>query len=606
MESQTNSSSKGLILRLLSNYKGFISLNILCTIISSALNIITVPALLPFLDILFNNSALKNNSGKNNLIDSARIYFSDLVASQGKESAIFYLSISLIVLFFFKTLFTYFAMYFIAPVRFGVVKDLRKMLFKKSLRLPFSYFNEEKKGDIMSRSMNDVMEVEWGILNVLVSIFREPFVIIAALIMMLHFSTYLVLVSMILFPFTALFINIIGKSLRRNSAKAQEALGQVVSHLEEALGGLKIIKGFNASTYITEKFDESNNEHASRLIRAHKSRDASSPMNEFLGITTVALLLFLGAKEVFAGKMEGSTLIGFLYAFFMMIKPARDLTDAYATIQRGRASLDRIQNILNAEEEPEDKSNAISKKTLDKNITLSNVSFQYKPNFPYVLKKVNLEIPVGKTVAFVGLSGAGKSTLIDLIPRFRDSTEGEIKMDGINILEIKILDLRSMMGLVPQEAILFNDTIENNIIFGRENISESQVISALKIANALEFVENLPEGIKTNIGDRGGKLSGGQRQRITIARAVLTDPAILLLDEATSALDSESEKLVQDALDKIREGRTVLVVAHRLSTIKDADLIVVMENGEIIEQGTHDTLMSLSSAYKNFVALQGL
>ena len=594
-------------------YAKYAWLNILCNILMVFFSLISIPMLIPFLDVLLkqNNAVTPTLPIPAYTINYLKDYFYyrlyQLKITFGDERALIYVCIALALSFFFKNLFRYLAVYFITPLRTGVVRDLRQKLFEKSVRLPLSYFSEERKGDLMSRVMNDVGEVEWSILNVLETVVREPLSLLGALIIMIVLSPHLTLFVLVLMLVTGVIIGGIGRVLKRESRLSQEKLGNIVSVLEEGLSGMRVIKGFNAEKYQTNKFANENNAYRRVMNGAIRRRDLSSPLTEFLGISIVCVLVWYGFKQVQSGELTPSKFIAFLYAFFTVIDPAKSLSQAYYNIQKGAAALERINYILDADENITDAPDAVEKKSFDTAIEFRNVSFNYV-NEPEkkVLKHINLTVPKGKIVALVGASGSGKSTLADLLPRFYDTVEGEILIDGINIKKIKLHDLRALLGIVTQEALLFNDTVSNNIIFGKENFNTDDISRAAEAAQAFDFIGLMPDKFNTNIGDRGTKLSGGQRQRLTIARALLRDPEILILDEATSALDSESEQLVQTALNTLMRGRTALVIAHRLATIKEADLIIVLKDGEIIERGTHDALVQLGGEYNKLVLMQGL
>ncbi len=618
-------------------YAQYAWLNVLCNILMVFFSLISIPVLIPFLDVL-----LKQTSTTAPILPAFTLsigYFKDYFYYQlyelknrfGDERALIYVCIAMALSFFFKNFFRYFAVYFITPLRTGVVRDLRQQLFEKSMRLPLSYFSEERKGDLMSRVMNDVSEVEWSILNVLETVVREPLSLIGAVIIMIALSPHLTLFVLILMVVTGVIIGGIGRVLKRESRLSQEKLGNIVSVLEEGLSGMRVIKGFNAEKYQTQKFSIENNTYRRVMNGAIRRRDLSSPLTEFLGVSIVCVLVWYGFKQVQIGELTPSKFIAFLYAFFTVIDPAKSLSQAYYNIQKGTAALERINYMLDADETISDAADAVEKKSFDTAIEFRNVSFNYvNKSDKKVLKNINLTIPKGKIVALVGASGSGKSTLADLLPRFYDVTDGEILIDGINIKKIKLYDLRALLGIVTQEALLFNDTVANNIVFGDESYQpsvishqssitgtqktdnskftthNSQLISAAEAAQAADFIDAMSDKYSTNIGDRGTKLSGGQRQRLTIARALLRNPEILILDEATSALDSESEQLVQTALNTLMRGRTALVIAHRLATIKEADLIVVMKDGEIIERGTHDMLVQMGGEYSKLVMMQGI
>ncbi|MBP6650536.1 MAG: ABC transporter ATP-binding protein, partial [Bacteroidia bacterium] len=512
-----------------------------------------------------------------------------------------------IVLFFLKNFFRYLAMYFIAPIRNGVVRDLRNGMYEKVLYLPLSYFSDERKGDLISRMTSDVQEIEWSIMQSLEVVFREPLTILLFLGTMITISPQLSIFVFVLLPIAGLLIGQIGISLRRTSAKSQAKMGVLLSTIEETLSGMRIIKAFTSELFSMEKFGKINDEYRRLMTRLYRKRDLSSPLSEFLGAIVMVVVIYFGGKLVLDGssRLEPAMFIAFIVIFSQLIPPAKSFTEAYSNVQRGLASVDRINKILDAEVTIRDKEHALQISDFNHTVEYRDVSFAYhKGGTGWVLHNVNLKIEKGKTIALVGQSGSGKTTLADLLPRFYDLEEGEILIDGENIKDYRLADLRGLMGIVTQESILFNDTVLNNIAFGMPNIKEEDVIAAAKIANAHDFIMQMPEGYQTNIGDRGGKMSGGQRQRISIARAVLKNPPILILDEATSALDTESERLVQDALTQLMKNRTTLVIAHRLSTIQHADEIIVMQKGEILERGKHAELLQSGGVYKKLYDLQ--
>jgi subfamily B ATP-binding cassette protein MsbA len=569
---------------------------------------VSIPAIIPFLQILFNEAPQVTEkpvvTNVKTAIDYAQYLFSNSLQINGQSTTLIYICVVIVVLYFLINVFRYLSLFFMVPVLNGIVRDIRNELFSKITVLPLSYFSEEKKGDLLSRMTADVAEIQWSILMAVEAIFREPIIIILCLATMIYISPSLTLFVFFLLIFTTVIIGGIGKTLKRQSSLAQQKLGSLISILEESLSGLRIIQGFNAEEYQKKKFETENNNYRNLLVSVFRRRDLSSPLSEFLGITVVSILLWYASLQVFAGSLEPTTLFAYLLAFFYIINPAKSFSNAYYNVQKGIAATERIEAILDAEVTITEAPDAIPIDNLENSIEYRNLSFSYKNDEKRVLKNINLHIKKGKVIALVGPSGGGKSTLVDLLPRFIDPVKGAIFIDGIDIKTYKLKDLRSLMGIVSQEAILFNDSIYNNIVFGMKDISEADVINAAKVANAHDFIMETENGYQTNIGDRGSKLSGGQRQRMTIARAVLKNPPIMILDEATSALDSESEKLVQDALIKLMENRTSIVIAHRLSTIQHADEIVVIENGEIIERGTHHDLMENGGAYRKLVALQ--
>ena len=623
------------LLKYVTRYRINVVLNVLSNILMVLFNIVSIPMLLPFLQILLGQTIPPTQKPDfqwniHSLTSTFYYELGQIIALNGKEQALIYVCMGMVIIFFFKNLFRYLALFFITPMLNGIIRDIRQELFDKTLRLPLSYFSDERKGDLISRLTADVKEVQWSVLNVLETVVREPLLIVGALSVMIYISPSLTGFVLILLIFTGIIIGGIGKSLKRESTELQRRFGSVVSILDEALGGSRVIKAFNAENYQREKFAKENNSFRQLLIAVARRRDLASPTTEFLGIVVVCVLIWFGFKRVEMHEgLTAASFLTFLYAFFTVIEPAKAFSAASYNIRKGAGALERIEEILNAEETIKDKpeliplsNSAISdvknpqqpKTVFEKSITYNNVSFFYKEGEKQILKNINLTIPKGKIVALVGSSGAGKSTIADLLPRFYDVTEGSISIDDVNIKDIKIKDLRGLMGIVTQEAVLFNDTIYNNIVFGKENVQEADVIAAAKAANAHDFIMEISpmlgntqgNNYQANIGDRGMKLSGGQRQRLTIARALLRNAPILILDEATSALDSESEKFVQDALTKLMHGRTALIIAHRLSTVQHADEIIVMREGEIIERGTHQELFKKGGEYRKLVELQGL
>ncbi|HRI59785.1 MAG TPA: ABC transporter ATP-binding protein [Saprospiraceae bacterium] len=600
------------LLRYYAPYKKLLLLAVLCNLLMSLFMIVSIPVLQPFLQILFNPDELKKEQpleaadGIHGIEQKLNGFFANLIQQHGQEKALLIVCAFLVLTFFGKNLFRYLSLYFLAPVRNGIVRDIRLKLLGKILDLPLSYFSEERKGDMMSRITADVQEVEWSIVGVVESVAREPIVIIGSLAFMIFVSPQLLIFVFGLMLFSGLIIGGIGRSLRRQSGEAQSSLGVIGALVEETLGGLRIIKGFNAERWQQQRFSRETARYVRTLTGLNRRKDLASPLSEFLGIGAVSVLLWFGAKQVFAGEMSAATFITFLYAFYNIIEPAKQLSSASYSIRKGMGALERVESVLNAPVSIRDDDAAMAITSFEDKIEFRNVSFRYQNAESATLDHINLTIPRGKMVALVGASGAGKSTIADLLPRFYDVTEGQILVDGKDIRQLRVHDLRALMGIVSQEAILFNDTVRNNIIFSSEAASEAELLAASKAANAHEFVQFLPEGYDSNIGDRGSKLSGGQRQRLTIARALLKNPPILILDEATSALDSESEKLVQAALETLLQNRTALVIAHRLSTVQHADNIIVLDHGRIVEQGTHEALMKEGKVYRKLVELQAL
>ena len=563
----------------------------------------------PFLELLFGKTELiyvapKFTLSSQSLIENLRFLISKIIIEYGKPEALLFICILVIILFIFKNFFRYMGLYYIAPIRNGVVKDLRNKMYTKVLELPLSFYSENKKGDTISRITNDVQEIEWSIMCSLVMAFRDPITIIGYIVALFIISPYLTFYALILLPITAFVINRIGKSLKRKSAVVQQKMGTILSVIEETLTGLRIIKAFNAFQFSRDNFHEINSDYKRRMISIYRRRDLAAPVSEFLGTIVIVVVLLIGGKMVLSpgSSLNAAVFITYLVIFSQLIPPMQSFAAAYYNVIKGMASVERVEVLLNAEEVILENPNAISIKQFEKSVEFKNVNFAYG-NEP-VLNNINFTIEKGKSIALVGHSGAGKSTIADLLPRFYDCSNGEVLIDGKPIKDLVISDLRGLMGIVTQESILFNDTVINNIALGQDNPSEEKVIEAAKIANAHDFIMELEDGYQTNLGDNGNRLSGGQKQRINIARAVLKNPDILILDEATSSLDTESERLVQNALNNLLQNRTSLIIAHRLSTIQFADEILVLNKGEIVERGTHDSLIAQNGFYKRLVDMQ--
>ena len=610
------------ILRFVKPYWGYALLNASCNILSVLFSFFTLTLIAPFLDLLFlkdDNFYLEKmaagkpvlNLSTRSVVDSFYYYLTEMITdpNRGKQYALMFICIAVAVMFFLKNLFRYLGQFFISPIRNGVVKDLRAEVHKKMMRLPLSWFSNERKGDIITRVTSDVHEVEWSVMSSLEVVFRDPFNIFLFLGMMIFISAKLTVFVFILLPLVGFLIGRIGKSLKRTSAKSKEKLGLLISIIEETLSGLRIIKAFNAEKFMSEKFAKVNERYNTIAIRALRKTDLSSPLSEFLGTVTMMIVMYFGGILVLGkdASLSASAFITYIALFSQIIPPAKSFTQAFYNIQKGLASADRIFAVLEAEESIKDQQSADTIKSFNDKIEYKNISFAYrKGDEGFVLNNVSFTINKGKTIALVGQSGSGKTTLADLLPRYYDVDAGAVLIDGTDIRKLQLHSLRELMGVVSQEPILFNDTIYNNIAFGMSHATEKMVEEAAKVANAHEFIMQMTEGYQTNIGDRGSKLSGGQRQRISIARAVLKNPPILILDEATSALDTESEKLVQEALTSLMKNRTVLVIAHRLSTIQHADEIIVLQKGEIVQRGTHTQLAKVEGVYKKLYELQGL
>lgn len=602
------------ILAFAKPYKQYAWLNILFNILYAIFNVLSVLGFIPVLGILFGQEekVYKKpiyegiSSIYNYVQGSLSFTITKMIESGGIERALLFICILSFSLFFFKNLFRYLASYVLTFLRNGVVKDIRDSLYRKILELPLSYFSEKKKGDTIARITSDVQEIEISFLTSLETIVREPLTIVLTLVSMFAISAKLTLFVFILLPVSGFIISSIGKRLKANSLKAQQETGNFLSFIEETLTGLRVIKGFNAESKIESKFNESTNKYKKLMTSVLHRKTLASPMSEFLGTTTIIAILWFGGKLVLGenSDMKPQEFFGYIGLFYLVLNPAKAIATAYSNIQKGDASAERILEVLDTENTIVDKENAINKTSFESEISFDNISFKYKDD--YVLKNFSLKVQKGQTVALVGQSGSGKSTVANLITRFYDVNQGSIQIDGIDIRELSKKSLRSLMGIVTQDSILFNDSVKNNIILGADKATDESVIEAAKIANAHEFIKDLPQQYDKNIGDGGNTLSGGQKQRLSIARAVFKNPPIMILDEATSALDTESEQLVQKALEKMMENRTSIVIAHRLSTIQKADLIVVLQKGEIVEKGRHDDLLKAKGAYYKLVNMQSL
>lgn len=591
-------------------YKSRVALNVICNILMVIFSIFSIALLIPFLNILLGEEEIVTVKPEFSYFDpeSYQDYFfyysSQMILEHGQWKALAFVLSILLLAYFLRNIFRYLSLFFITPARNGIVRDIRQQMFEKSLVLPIGFFNERKKGDIISRVSNDVHELQWSLLHMIEIVIREPLMIVGFLSLMLIISVKLTLFVILLLIVSSLLIVFIGRVLKKQSSEAQSQLGTLMSLFEEGLSGLKVIKAFNAEEYQRTKFLEVNNNYKDVLTRLLWRRDISSPLSEFIGVGIFAILILYGYHLILIEELSKSTFMAFIVSFWHVTEPAKKLSNAYYNIRKGLAAVERVNDIIHHKNTIVDKPNAQPLATFNQGIQFEEVRFSYSSEGENVLKSVNLNIPKGKIIALVGPSGSGKSTLVDLIGRFHDVTGGAIKIDGKDIRDIKLSDLRNLFGLVTQEPILFNDTIYNNITFGFKDVTKEQVINAAKIANAHEFIMDSENGYQTNIGDSGTKLSGGQRQRLTIARAILRDPPILILDEATSSLDSKSEKLVQLSIQKVMENRTAIIIAHRLSTIQHADEIVVLKEGEIIEKGSHDFLMQNAGDYQKLVKMQ--
>lgn len=600
-----------LLLRFVPPYKKYLILNILFNLLSTLLSIFSFMLIIPILEILFKTSETTyafipwgQGDLKDILVNNFYWFVSEQIRIHGAIWTLMLLGVWLIVMTFAKTMTSYLSSAFIIPLRGGVVRDIRNFVYRKVVSLPIGFFTSERKGDIMSRMTGDVAEVENSIMTSLDMIFKNPIMIISYLTTMFILSWQLTLFVLVLLPLAGYVMGRVGKSLKRTSLDAQQQWGNLMAQIEETLGGLRIIKAFNAESRIYQRFSSANNLFYRTTNRIGRRQALAHPMSEFLGTTTIAIVLWFGGALILRGNsvINAGEFIYYLIIFYSIINPAKDLTKAAYTIQRGLAAMERVDKILSTENPIKNPEKPVTNVALNHAIEYRNVWFKY--NEDWIIKDVTLTIKKGQTVALVGQSGSGKSTMADLLPRFYDVNKGGIFIDGVNIKDMKVFDLRAMMGNVNQEAILFNDTFYNNITFGVTDATQEEVEEAARIANAHDFIMATEQGYDTPIGDRGCRLSGGQRQRVSIARAILKNPPILILDEATSALDTESERLVQEALENLMKNRTTLVIAHRLSTIKDADLICVMQEGRIVEAGRHEELIALNGYYKHLVDMQ--
>ena len=598
------------ILRYAIPYKFYAILNIICNVFYAFFGTLSMISLFPMLKVLFGDSKpvlvkpVWQGIGKITAFSEEYLnYFVTLKKAEGSEDVLIFMVAFVIGTFLLKNLFGYLAMFFITFLRNGVLKDMRNELYDKITSLPLAFYSEKRKGDTMSRISTDVLEIQHSFLSILELIVREPLSIIFTITTMFLISPKLSIFVLIFIPISGFVISLIGKSLKRNSNKVQKEQGYFLSIVDETLSGLKVIKGFNGEQNFSAKFQSSTTRFYKFSNTLLNKQNLAGPTSEFLGITVIAVLLWYGGNMVLNEKsLDASLFLVYMGLAYNILTPAKAISKASYGVKRGNAAAERVMEILNTESPLKDRPNAQIKTNFENEITINNINFKYEDQL--VLKNFSMRVSKGKTIAVVGQSGSGKSTIANLVTRFYDVNDGSINIDGTDIRDLTKHSLRGLMGLVTQDSILFNDTIKNNILLGKEDATDEAVIAALKIANAWEFVKDLPEGMDTNIGDSGNKLSGGQKQRLSIARAVIKNPPIMVLDEATSALDTESERLVQDALENMMKNRTSIVIAHRLSTIQNADEIIVMQKGEIVEQGKHQELLDQQGVYSKLVAMQ--
>jgi subfamily B ATP-binding cassette protein MsbA len=599
------------LLKYLLPYKWFVVQNVVYNILQAFFAIFSFAMVIPFLRVLFNDNPIVTEPMDFQLsteyfMHSMNFYIGRIMELKGESGALVLVSVLVVIFSLLKNGFIFAANFVLAPIRAFVVRDIRNDIYRKVLSLPLSFYTEARKGDVIARISNDVQEIEVSLLSSLQMLFRDPITIIVYMVILFSLSFNLTLFVLVVLPLTGIIIGRIGRTLRSTTFRGQQRLGDLLALLEETLGGLRIIKAFNGEGQMKERFFDTNNRFALLMRKVIRRRYLASPISEFMGTIVLMVIMAYGGSLVLSGSggMDGENLILFLMVFSQIITPAKTMSNAWVNVQKGMASVDRIDQLLLADDKIVEKANAVRTSGFNESIEFRDVSFKYEKEL--VLKNISFSIQKGQTVALVGKSGSGKSTMVDLLPRFMDVTSGEILIDGVPVSDYELKSLRSLMGMVSQQSILFNDTFRNNIAFGsQKNVSVDRIIHAAKVANAHEFIMENENDYEQGVGEGGGKLSGGQKQRISIARAVMRNPPILILDEATSALDTESERLVQDAIIKLMQNRTSIVIAHRLSTIKHANLILVIDEGEIVERGTHEELISNEEGlYKKLHSMQ--
>lgn len=597
------------VLRFAKPYWVYAVFNIVFNILTVIFSLVSITMIIPFLGLLFGTQEKVYEAPPLGFSTSSikeNFYFeiTQIIETRGQIDALLFICLLVLVMFMFRNLFRYLALYFLTPIRNGVVRDMRNALHKKVLSLPLGFYTEKRKGDIIARMTTDLVEIEWSIMSSLEMIFKDPLNIIIFLGTLVIISPQLTIFVIVLFPVAGFLIARIGKSLKKSSDRGQNKMGELLSNIEENIRGLRIIKAFHAEEKIQEKFEENSDDYRYIMTKLLRKKDLSSPMSEFLSTIVLVCVMWFGGKLVLGAEnvLSPEAFIGYIAIFSQIIPPAKSFTTAFYYLQKGSASAERVMAILDTDNPIKEPKHPKGKNQFETSIEFKNVSFQYDTQA--VISDLSLEIKKGESIALVGESGSGKSTIADLLSRFYDIKNGEILIDGINIKDYKLTDLRGLMGIVSQDSILFNDSVFNNITLGNTDADMKEVVAAAKAANAHDFITEMPNGYDSTVGENGAKLSGGQKQRLSIARAIYKNPPILILDEATSSLDTESEKLVQDALAKLMKTRTSLVIAHRLSTIQNADNIILIKKGEIIEQGTHEQLTQKNGAYKKLIDYQ--